>query len=54
MGGLPLLHVRHGEHLSLTRQAYVSAGYRTRNLLIVRNLLIAEEIAIHYTTATGT
>ena len=25
MGGLPLL--RQGEHLSLTRQAYVAAGY---------------------------
>ena len=40
MGGLPLL--RQGEHLSPTRQAYVRAGYRTRNFFIT----------IHYTTAT--
>ena len=39
MGGLPLL--RQGEHLSPTRQAYVRAGYRTRNFFIT----------IHYTTA---
>ena len=35
-GGLPLL--RHGEHLTLTWQANVAAGYQTRNLLIAKRI----------------
>ena len=36
MGGLPLL--RQAEHLSPTRQAYVPLGYRTRNVLIAKQI----------------